>query len=173
MLPSGGLLVCGWFKRKGRPSGEQDSTDSIACLSSVDSGETWKIKGRLPLKADGRPQRPFDEVTIGLMRNSSVFMSMRTNEKVPWRYQARSDDGGATFTVATPGELPAPTCNAGTINLNDGIVLAHIEPNKQHVRANMTIRASKDDGATWPYSQLLWPVLLVPVGTLLYGEKGC
>ena len=155
VLPSGELLVCGWFKAKGRPPGEQDNTDSIACLSSVD-GDTWKIKGRLPLMADGRPQRPFDEVTIGLMMNSSIFMSMRTNTKVPGRYQARSDDGGATFTVATPGELPAPTCNAGTINLRDDIVLAHIEPNKG-VRANMTIRASKDDGATWPYSQLIWP----------------
>lgn len=143
----------GWYKLKGRPPGEQDKTDSIACLSSADSGDTWKIKGRLPTPT---PQ-PFNEVTIGLMKNHSIFMSMRTNPKVNRRYQARSDDGGATFTVAAPGELPAPRCNAGTINLGDDtLVLAHIEPNKA-VRANMTIRGSNTDGKTWPYSKLIWP----------------
>ena len=35
VLPSGELLVCGWFKLKGRPPGELDKTDSIACLSST------------------------------------------------------------------------------------------------------------------------------------------
>ena len=35
VLPSGELLVCGWFKLNGRPPGELDKTDSIACLSST------------------------------------------------------------------------------------------------------------------------------------------
>jgi len=48
VLPSTGeLLVCGWFKEKGREPGEQDTTDSVACLSSL-NGSHWAIKGRLP-----------------------------------------------------------------------------------------------------------------------------
>lgn len=152
MPDTGELIVCGWFKRKGAHKGELDKSDSIACLSSVDSGATWKIKGRLP---EPLPQ-PFNEVTIGLMRNDSIFVSMRANPKVPLRYQARSDDAGATFTVPAPGTLPAPRCNAGTINLGaQTLVLAHIEPDR-HVRENMTIRASEDSGATWPYRKLVW-----------------
>jgi|EP01043_Picozoa_sp_COSAG02_P000330 sialidase-1 len=149
---TGELIVCGWFKRKGRPPGELDKTDSIACLSSVDAGANWKIKGRLPAPLP----EPFNEVTIGLMQNNSMFLSMRSNKKVPLRYQARSDDAAATFSVPRPGELPAPTCNAGTINLDsETLVLAHIEPNRA-VRENMTIRASTDSGATWPYRKLIW-----------------
>ena len=120
VLPSGELLVCGWFKLKGRPPGELDKTDSIACLSSTvrtrffaghkevpgfeetdraqDSGESWSIKGRLPAPLP----KPFNEVTMGLMKNNSLWLSMRADPKVPLRYQARSDDGGRTYTSEPP-----------------------------------------------------------------------
>ena len=62
--------------------------------------------------------------------------------------------------VPKPGTLPAPKCNAGTIDVrnNSQLVLAHIEPTPGpgSGRENMVLRASYDDGATFPYRQMLW-----------------
>ena len=35
---------------------------------------------------------------MGLMKNNSLWLSMRADPKVPLRFQARSDDGGKTYT---------------------------------------------------------------------------
>ena len=63
-----------------------------------DSGEAWSIKGRLPAPLP----KPFNEVTMGLMKNNSLWLSMRADPKVPLRFQARSDDGGKTYTSGPP-----------------------------------------------------------------------
>ena len=36
------------------------------------------------------------------MKNNSLWLSMRADPKVPLRYQARSDDGGRTYTSEPP-----------------------------------------------------------------------
>ena len=36
------------------------------------------------------------------MKNNSIWLSMRADPKVPLRFQARSDDGGNTYTSESP-----------------------------------------------------------------------
>ena len=46
-------------------------------------------------------------MTIGLMKNNSLWLSMRADPKVPLRFQARSDDGGRTYTSEPRLSQPA------------------------------------------------------------------
>lgn len=209
------MMVCGWYKPKGTPAGEFDNKTSIACLHSLDHGESWQIKGRTP-PASQLQVGATNEVALGLMvrvpcvlffsfpvfpflgvgqlqrfppvssprlrsfsktmyaevccshdvvhcrtkANGSIFLSVREDDHVVHRRQSRSDDGGKTFTAPQPGQLPAPRCNAGVLNLhnNTEMVLAHVEPGwNSTARTHMTVRASKDGGTTWPYREVLWP----------------
>ena len=153
------MMVCGWYKPKGTPAGEFDNKTSIACLHSTDQGDSWHIKGKTP-PASPPQVGAINEVALGLMTNGSIFLSVREDEHVLYRRQSRSDDGGKTFTAPQPGQLPAPRCNAAVLNLHDNkeMVLAHVEPGlNKTTRTHMTVRASNDGGATWPYRQGVWP----------------
>lgn len=60
------MMVCGWYKPKGTPAGEFDNKTSIACLHSLDHGESWQIKGRTP-PASQLQVGATNEVALGLM----------------------------------------------------------------------------------------------------------
>ena len=168
------MMVCGWYKPKGTPAGEFNNKTSIACLHSTDQGETWSIKGRTP-PASPPHVGAVNEVALGLMRNGSIFLSVREDEHVLYRRQSRSNDGGKTFSAPQPGQLPAPRCNAGVLNLhnNSELVLAHVEPGlNSTARTHMTVRASSDGGTTWPYRQVIWaaPAAYVALTTSAVGD---
>ena len=152
VLPNGDLLACGWFKQAGRRPGEADSTDSVACVASGNHGRSWSVRGRLPT-----PHPATNEVAMALTPNGSVYLSMRTNDKMPQRMQSWSTDNGHTFSAIDAGPLPAPTCNAGAINPtadHKQLLLAHIEPDSTCTancqgRRNMVLRASEDGGGSF------------------------
>jgi hypothetical protein len=145
VLPNGDLLACGWFKQAGREPGESDATDSVACVASSDHGKSWSLRGQLPM-----PHEPTNEVAAALTPNGSVYLSMRTNAKMPQRMQSWSTDNGHSFAPIDMGPLPAPKCNAGAINPgsdNKRLLLAHIEPTEAAPgRRNMMLRVSENGG---------------------------
>jgi hypothetical protein len=152
VLPNGDILACGWFKTAGRRAGEADATDSVACVASSDSGRSWNVRGRLPT-----PHPATNEVAAALTPNGSLYLSMRTNDKMPQRMQSWSTDSGYTFSSIAQGPLPAPHCNAGAINPtaeHKQLLLAHIEPDSNCTvdcvgRRNMVLRLSDDGGESF------------------------
>ena len=155
VLPGGdGLLLCGWFKPAGTPAGELRGNTSVACIASTDAGESWEVRGQLPLPLPSA----VNEVAIGLTPNGSVYASYRSNTRVKTRYQSWSNDGGRTFSKTSYGVLPAPVCNAGIMGIDGGeqMVYAHIEPGVNtttglslETRENMVVRTSRDGGGTF------------------------
>lgn len=74
------------------------------------------------------------------------------------RLQARSDDGGASWSAAVP--VPAliePVCAAGLLQVSPGALLFS-NPATEGSRVNLTVRRSGDEGATWAAgAALVWP----------------
>ena len=52
------------------------------------------------------------------MKNNSLWLSMRADPKVPLRFQARSDDGGKTYTSGPPPRPAAFSQPAVKISLS-------------------------------------------------------
>jgi hypothetical protein len=72
------------------------------------------------------------------------------------RYQSFSDDDGATFHSFAPiPSIPDPGCKGGTCAWPAEKALLVTNVDSTSKRVNVTLRASFDDGATWPHSMLI------------------
>ena len=92
----------------------------------------------------------------GLLLNMRNYDRSRTT-----RQQARSADGGASWTAQRHvPELVEPICQASLRRLRwragdrPGVLLFS-NPASASGRTNLTLRASFDDGTTWPWAALL------------------
>lgn len=97
------------------------------------------------------------------------------------RLQARSDDGGESWSSPTPvPALVEPICSAGLLQASGSLLFSN--PATTSSRVNMTVRRSGDEGSTWTAgTALVWPgpaaySVLVPLsspgtqaGTEVYG----
>ena len=73
------------------------------------------------------------------------------------RLQARSDDGGESWTIPAPvPALVEPVCSAGLLQASGSLLFSN--PATVSSRVNMTVRRSGDEGATWTAgTALVWP----------------
>ena len=74
------------------------------------------------------------------------------------RWKAFSDDGGNTW--APPAgepmpQLPDPGCKGGIAAWPERKALVEVNAATTHGRVNVTLRVSRDDGATWPYARMV------------------
>jgi sialidase-1 len=112
------------------------------------------------------------ECAMAELGNGSVLINFRANHlnSCLCRSQMRSDDGGVTWgPLAYVPDLIEPVCSAGLLQRPGGQGLLFSNPASTHSRVNMTVRRSRDGGATWPDQALIWPggsaySVLVPVG---------
>ena len=124
-------------------------------IYSDDHGATWKLGGTITPK-----QNECQLVEIG-DGNGTLLMNMRSYFQRKCRTQAISYDGGITWTA--PIDVPAlmePVCQAS--------ILRYAWPGKKQKscilflnpasgkRINMTIRASYDEGNSWPLIHTLY-----------------
>lgn len=125
---------------------------------SDDHGKTWQA---------GEP------VGVGMDENKTVELSdgrimlnSRDSDRSGYRKVAISEDGGATYgEVTIDTELPDPTNNASIVrafpDAEEGSprakVLLFSNANSRTARTNGTVRASCDDGRTWPISRAFAP----------------
>ncbi len=120
------------------------------------------------------------ECAMAELGNGSVLINFRNEKRLrcDCRSQARSDDGGATWSPLAPvPDLIEPVCSAGLLQLSRGRGLLFSNPASLTQRVNMTVRRSMDGGFTWPDEALIWPgggaySVLVPVGGSSGGAAG-
>jgi sialidase-1 len=117
-------------------------------IYSDDHGQTWKI--------GGEPEREeFNESQCVELSDGRLMLNMRNHAPAikagapKERGVAISSDGGLTFTdLRRDPALIEPVCQASITRIGKQILFAN--PASQSKRIEMTVRASDDDGQTWP-----------------------
>jgi sialidase-1 len=115
---------------------------------SDDHGATWQLGGTTP-------QDQVNESIAVELRDGRVLLNMRNYDRAKqFRQRAISADGGATWTDQRFDEaLPEPLCQASIRRVGDLILFCNPADAKQ--RVNTTLRASRDEGETWPAALVL------------------
>ncbi len=115
------------------------------CIYSDDHGRTWKPGGSTGDK--------LNECQVVELRDGSLLLNMRSYHGRNRRALARSFDGGITWTGAEFDDaLPEPVCQASLIRAGNLLLFSNPASTR---RENMTVRASHDEGRTWPLSLVL------------------
>ena len=128
---------------------------------SDDHGASWKLGGTV--------ERHTDECQVVELSDGQLLINMRNYwgrdgmrpERGAMRAVARSHDAGDTWSALEFDKaLIEPLCQASLIALPkpgqpNAIVLLFSNPASREQRRHMTVRASIDEGKTWPVSQLI------------------
>lgn len=157
-LDNGTLIFAGQFKEdigaQALDGGQYSSHSTI--VYSKDGGETWQIgTGAKPNTTEAQVVELADG---GLMLNMRDDLNRRVKDETNGRSVSVTYDMGDTWVThpTSNSALPEPNCMASLIGHDmqvDGQmqqVLFFSNPNDKHSRVNMTIKASLDDGNTWP-----------------------
>jgi sialidase-1 len=123
-------------------------------IYSDDHGKTWKM---------GAPIQPrVNECQLVELFDGkgTLLMDMRSYAKRSRRAQAESSDGGATWgRMRDADALEEPVCQASILRWERGKkaagLLVFSNPAHPKKRVNLTIKASADNGKTWPLSRVL------------------
>lgn len=125
-------------------------------IYSDDHGLTWQLGG-------SAPNDQVNECEAVELDDGHLLLNMRNYESTqPSRQIASSADGGDTWLDPRHDPaLPDPICQASIRRYswpatNQAGVILFSNP-AGHRRERMTIRASVDDGRTWPMSRVLEP----------------
>lgn len=157
-MDDGTLVFPAQFKAdigtKALDGGKHTSHSTI--IFSKDGGNTWHI---------GTGAKPnTTEAQVVQLSNGSLMLNMRDDrnrqikDDTNGRAVAVTNDMGKTWTVhpSSNGALPEPNCMASIIGANVWVgkenkkVLFFSNPADKYRRINMTIKASLDEGMTWP-----------------------
>ncbi len=142
-------------------------------IYSDDHGATWQLGG-------STPQHQVNECEVVELTGNRLLLNMRNYDRARrTRQQAISTDGGSTWGQQRHvPELVEPICQASLRRLswpNDRqrSVILFANPASAK-RENLTVRASFDEGDTWPVARLLdrRPSAYSCLATLPQGEVG-
>ncbi len=119
--------------------------DGNALFGSTDHGKTWK--------AVGKPAKNGDECKVVELSDGSWMINSR------WGGGGRqihvTKDRGETWASRYDKSLLDPACNAQIMRVGDKLLFSNCKsPNRRH---NLHVRASMDDGATWPVDVTVCP----------------
>ncbi len=123
-------------------------------IYSDDHGQTWQLGG-------STPQHFVNESEVAELEDGGLLLNMRNYAQGErHRKIARSYDGGLTWTdLQSDSTLIEPICQASLQRYqfaDEGqSILLFSNPASKHRRENMTLRASFDDGRTWPRKLLV------------------
>ena len=147
-----GRLVVPCDHRVGTIADRNQSTRSHVIYSD-DHGLTWK-RGEATAGA-------MNECQVVERRDGSLLLNMRSYRGKARRAVATSADGGLTWSPPVDDPtLVEPVCQAGLIRLENEersgeTVLLFSNPASASERARLTVRASFDEGTTWPVDRLV------------------
>lgn len=123
-------------------------------IYSDDHGQTWELGGTTP-------QHQVNESEVAELSDGRLLLNMR-NYTPSERYRkiSHSDDGGMTWSdLVADSTLIEPICQASLQRYSfaeDGQnVLLFSNPASKTQRERMTLRASFDDGTSWPASLVI------------------
>jgi len=144
-------------------------------IYSDDHGKTWRLGGRTP-------QHQVNECEAVELAGGRLMLNMRNYDRTKRsRQTAVSSDGGVTWTEQRlDPTLIEPICQAAiervpsTVSNKSGLLLFS-NPASEKGRVNMTVRASFDDGQTWPKARVLHagPSAYSDLAVLANGEAAC
>ncbi|MBN1388920.1 MAG: exo-alpha-sialidase [Bacteroidales bacterium] len=124
-------------------------------IYSDDNGKTWHLGGRTP-------EHQVNECEAVELTGGRIMLNMRNyNLSVKYRQTAISDDGGLSWKKQQfDTTLIEPICQAAIERYSwpeDGRqnIILFSNPASADKRINMTLRASFDEGITWPASKSL------------------
>ena len=132
---------------------KQGSSESYShVIYSDDHGASWQI--------GGETSEMNNECQVIERGDESLLLNMRSNHGRNRRSLATSQDGGLSWSDVTFDEqLIEPRCQASLLRYEaageagKGVVLFSNPASTK--RERMTVRASYDDGATWPAAKVL------------------
>lgn len=124
-------------------------------IFSDDHGKTWQLGG-------STPQHQVNECEVVELSDGKLMLNMRSyRSSQRMRQTAVSEDGGMTWSDQKPDpELIEPICQAAIERYSwpqsgkPGLILFS-NPASTQRRERMTLRASMNDGESWPVSKLL------------------
>jgi len=135
-------------------------------IFSDDHGQTWQLGGNVGLHTNEcQLVETLSEGTSGLLINmrNHWARSGKRPELAGRRLISRSSDSGLTWSDPVRDEgLIEPACQASLIRYawatdTDQSTLLFANPASMQKREQLTIRASFDEGRTWPVSRLVEP----------------
>lgn len=157
-LDDGTLVFPAQFKadigEKALDGGQYTSHSTI--VYSKDKGETWHIgTGAKPNTTEAQVVQLADG---SLMLNMRDDLNRRVKDESNGRAVAVTTDLGESWTLhpSSNSALHEPNCMASIIDADLNVegqnqqVLFFSNPNDKHSRVNMTIKASYDQGMSWP-----------------------
>ncbi len=124
---------------------------------SDDRGETWKYGG-------SSPSMDINEAVIVELQGGEIMINARSPGRTRNRGTCVLANGGETLKEGTARfipELPDPSCQGSTARYSwpkdgkPGIIL-YAGPGLPTGRVRATLRASYDEGQTWPYKQTIY-----------------
>lgn len=124
-------------------------------IYSDDHGKSWKL-------GNNTPQAGTNEATLAEIANGNLMLNTRNaDRKKKIRLVTTSTDGGQTWgDLTTDTTLIEPICQGSLLNYQlskKRSILFFINPADKLLRANVTLRASLDDGHTWQTSKVIYP----------------
>ena len=145
-LRSGRLVAPMWYCSA--MPGTEGIRYRAGVLLSDDAGASWHAGATVP---EAIPR--LNECTVLERKDRSLLLNMRAH-KAGFRAVAESTDGGATWsTPVLDTNLPDPTCQGSILRLRNGdVAFANIPAAS---REQLSLRLSKDDGASWARTRLL------------------
>lgn len=155
-------------------------TRRVGAIFSDDHGRTWKPGGWVP------PTRgETSESTLFETADHTIVMDTRWHNG-PTRLVSRSRDGGLTWSAPEPvPALPDPVCEGSILRASEDPAERRVyfcnlasAPSASEIiagrRSRLVLRASDDDGATWPLTRVIVPgpagysdLTMAPGGNLL------
>jgi predicted neuraminidase len=129
-------------------------SDNVAGCSvfmcSVDGSRSWHELGRI----DSEPSN--EQPAVIQRSDGSLLAYMRTGGKGSTCWEARSFDGGLTWSPAIPGPFKNPNSAMAMIRLASGsLVAAYNDSDDYRRRTPLRVALSTDEGRSWPYVRTL------------------
>ncbi len=139
-------------------------------IYSDNRGKTWELGGTTP-------QDQVNECSVAELAGGKLMLNMRNYDRTQkTRKVSVSSDGGLTWSnIWSDPVLVEPICQGSLINNPKKKALYFTNPASETNREKMTLRASYDEGKTWPYSKVLYegPAAYSDITFLPNGELGC
>jgi sialidase-1 len=140
-MPSGRLIFPSYH------SGGSTGGSSAYVIFTDDGGTTWRIGQDMGL-GSGEPM-------AAVLSDGRLMMNTRSPRRVWLRTVGVSDDWGFGWKdVARDEALIEPTCQGSLLEakMGDGKHALLFSNPESHRRERLTVKASTDDGASWPHA---------------------
>lgn len=185
-LKNGRLVVPVWLSTG--EGGNAHRPSVTATVFSDDGGRTW-LAGEIAVPCTETWINPNETVAVELV-DGRVMLNVRSESKAHRRLVTTSPDGATNWSEPKFDEaLLEPICMAGLVRYDHGgqrLLLfsnphnleggrgGEPEPGKSRARKNLSVKISRDEGATWPVNRLLEDgpsaysdLAVTPAGTIL------